>query len=144
MVTFHQQSQKFAVGTGDGLIVIYDLRTATKWRILEGNAGAIAALSFSPDGNRLASYCAADRSVRTWRCGSEGFLGGLLMGASSGKCATQHMLPPLAAPSAGGDQAAAPWWRAVSITWAELQRGTGEKLRLVREDAGAPIFLGCD
>merc|ERR1712194_275545 len=44
MVAFHQPSQKFAVGTGDGLVVVYDLRTATKWRILEGHTSAVAAL----------------------------------------------------------------------------------------------------
>lgn len=37
MVTFHQQTQRFAVGCTDGLIVLYDLRTATKWKVLEGH-----------------------------------------------------------------------------------------------------------
>ncbi len=38
-VAFHQKTQLFAVGTGasnQSQIMIYDLRTATKWRILEG------------------------------------------------------------------------------------------------------------
>lgn len=37
MVTFHQQTQRFSVGCTDGLIVLYDLRTATKWKVLEGH-----------------------------------------------------------------------------------------------------------
>ena len=28
-------SLRFAVGTGDGVILVYDLRTATKWRVFE-------------------------------------------------------------------------------------------------------------
>ena len=32
VVSFHQATQRFAVGTVDGRIVIYDLRTATKSR----------------------------------------------------------------------------------------------------------------
>ena len=35
MVAFHQPSQRLAVGTVAGVIIIYDLRTATKWRILQ-------------------------------------------------------------------------------------------------------------
>lgn len=41
MAAFHQDTQRFAVGTVDALVVIYDLRTATKWRVLEGHEGAI-------------------------------------------------------------------------------------------------------
>ena len=41
MTAFHQDTQRFAVGTVDALIVIYDLRTATKWRVLEGHEGPI-------------------------------------------------------------------------------------------------------
>ena len=33
VVAFHQRSQRFAVGTSGKLIIIYDLRTATKWRL---------------------------------------------------------------------------------------------------------------
>ena len=32
------------------VIIIYDLRTATKWRLLEGHKGMISALAFAPDG----------------------------------------------------------------------------------------------
>ncbi len=41
MAAFHQDTQRFAVGTTDALVVIYDLRTATKWRVLEGHECAI-------------------------------------------------------------------------------------------------------
>ena len=40
-VSFHQDSQKYALGTAGGTVVVYDLRTATKWRILQGQVGPI-------------------------------------------------------------------------------------------------------
>jgi len=41
MVSFHQPSQRFAVGTVESNILVYDLRTATKMRVLEGTEGAV-------------------------------------------------------------------------------------------------------
>jgi len=56
--TFHQTTQRFAVGTVDALVVIFDVRTATKWRVLEGHEGAINAVTFDGAGQRLASFSA--------------------------------------------------------------------------------------
>ena len=58
MVSFHQDSQRFAVGTRDCVIIIFDLRTATKWRILEGHTAPLYAVEFSANGANLASYSA--------------------------------------------------------------------------------------
>lgn len=35
MIGFHQDTQRLAVGTREALIVIYDLKTATRWHVLE-------------------------------------------------------------------------------------------------------------
>ena len=35
MVHFNQPTQRLAVGTAEGVVLLYDLRTATKWRILQ-------------------------------------------------------------------------------------------------------------
>jgi len=51
MVAFHHESQRFAVGTHDGLIAIYDVRISAKWKILEGHTGNITALAFNSSGN---------------------------------------------------------------------------------------------
>ena len=40
MMAFHQGTQRLAVGTVEGVVVLYDLRTATKWRILQGHERA--------------------------------------------------------------------------------------------------------
>jgi hypothetical protein len=55
MVSFHQKSQRFAVGTDPqhgSVVIIYDLRTATKWRILEGHKGVLAAVAFNSSAER--------------------------------------------------------------------------------------------
>lgn len=82
MVAFHQQTQRLACGTAKGRIVLYDLRTATKWRILENSEaelhGGISVVAFNREGSVLASYSAEDACICTWTAGSGGFLGGIL------------------------------------------------------------------
>ena len=100
-VSFHQEMQRYAVGTCNGSIppgtfspiFVYDLRTATKWRVLDGHAGDVHALSFHPKGMLLASYSATENppSVRVWNTGGGGFLSGLL--GMEGKCT--HSWPML-------------------------------------------------
>jgi len=34
-IAFHGHSQRIAIGSIDGLILIYDLKTGTRWQILE-------------------------------------------------------------------------------------------------------------
>lgn len=63
MVDFHHESQRLAVGTHEGPIAIYDMRTAMKWKILEGHQGNITCLAFDSKGNMLASYSAVDRTL---------------------------------------------------------------------------------
>jgi WD40 repeat protein len=74
----HQNSQRFAVGTVESQIIIYDLRTATKWRVLEGTEGAVSAVAFEKEGERMASYCASEHAVRIWATRSPGLFGNLL------------------------------------------------------------------
>jgi WD40 repeat protein len=75
MAAFHQLTQRLAVGTSAGVVIIYDLRTATKWRILQGHEGSIAAVAFAAGGELVASYSAADCTLRWWQAGSSSLLG---------------------------------------------------------------------
>eukprot|EP00439_Symbiodinium_sp_Y106_P020409 s5587_g2.t1 len=125
MVDFHQESQKIAVGSSDGLILVYDLRTATKWRVFEGHGGFISAAAFSADGGKLASYSSQDCSVRVWQMGTGGLLGLL----SPGRCVWRQTLPA----TSGGDPAA---WRGVSLQFV-TDRGL-KCLKVVRESGPAP------
>jgi hypothetical protein len=75
MMAFHQASQRLAVGTAEGVVIIYDLRTATKWRILQGHVRPVSAVAFSLTGEHLASVSATERSLRFWIAGAQGFFG---------------------------------------------------------------------
>jgi WD40 repeat protein len=76
-IAFHGHSQRIAIGSIDGLILIYDLKTGTRWQILEGHQKPISAVSFSPDGKLIASYSLEEASVRIWQP-SPSFLGMLV------------------------------------------------------------------
>jgi WD repeat-containing protein 7 len=77
MVSFHQQTQvkihsiiiyqRFAVGALDNTIILYDLRTAVKLKILEGHKAPSSSLCFSPTGKYLASFSEGESAVRVWK-----------------------------------------------------------------------------
>ncbi|EEA07028.1 uncharacterized protein CMU_034140 [Cryptosporidium muris RN66] len=92
MIAFHQHTQRLAIGHQKS-ILIYDLRTATKWRVLQGHKGAVDALCFDKGGEFLASYSITERSLRLWQCTQSGLLGGLL--GISGSCIKFIQLPEL-------------------------------------------------
>lgn len=49
MVSFHQPTQRLAVGTVKGALLIYDLKTATRWHVLEVTATPFPLLRFVSD-----------------------------------------------------------------------------------------------
>jgi WD40 repeat protein len=63
-------SQRLAVGSSDGAIVMYDLKTATRLYVLEQHKKSVAACSFSPDGRRLVSLSLEEGLVLVWKVGS--------------------------------------------------------------------------
>ena len=86
MTAFHQNRQKFAIGSTQGQVFVYDIRSATKWRILDGHTGAISAVGFDPSGKHLCSYSATDCTVRVWYLASGGVAsaGPVVVSGSSG------------------------------------------------------------
>ncbi|KAJ7196115.1 hypothetical protein GGX14DRAFT_700624 [Mycena pura] len=69
-VDFHMASQRLAVGTSEGAIVMYDLKTAIRLYVLEGHKKMITACSFSPDGRRLVTLSLGESVVLVWKVGS--------------------------------------------------------------------------
>jgi hypothetical protein len=75
-------------------IMIFDLKTSGKWRILEGHKADVTAIAFNPSGTMLASYCAKDipnATVKVWQLGTSGFVSDLIH--SHGKCVKTEQLP---------------------------------------------------
>ena len=102
MMTFHQETQRLAVGTSDGVVLIYDLRTATAahfqaaacepasaphaapadgpltrpWPCpLTRARWSCSAVAFSAPGDAVASLSARDGTLRFWRASSAGLFG---------------------------------------------------------------------
>ncbi|PFH54032.1 hypothetical protein AMATHDRAFT_815 [Amanita thiersii Skay4041] len=69
-VDFHGTTQRLAVGSNEGAIVMYDLKTAIRLYVLEGHKKRIAACSFSPDGRRLVTLSLDESVVLVWKVGS--------------------------------------------------------------------------
>ncbi|KAI9340413.1 hypothetical protein DFJ73DRAFT_845096 [Zopfochytrium polystomum] len=68
-VSFHHGSQKLAVGTPEGVTIVYDLKTATRVHILEakGTQKSVTAVSYSPDGKLIATFSLEENCVRFWQ-----------------------------------------------------------------------------
>ncbi|KAI0671154.1 WD40 repeat-like protein [Trametes maxima] len=69
-VDFHMATQRLAVGTSEGAVVMYDLKTATRLYVLEGHKKRTTACSFSPDGRRLVTVSLEESDVLVWKVGS--------------------------------------------------------------------------
>ena len=63
-------SQRLAVGTNEGAVILYDLKTATRLYVLEGHKRRVTACSFSPDGRRLATTSLEESVVMVWKVGT--------------------------------------------------------------------------
>lgn len=63
-------TQRLAVSTSEGAIIMYDLKTGTRLYVLEGHKKRLAACSFSPDGRRLVTLSLEERTVLVWKVGS--------------------------------------------------------------------------
>ncbi len=69
-IDFHMPSQRLAVGTNEGAVILYDLKTATRLYVLEGHKRRLTACSFSPDGRRLVTTSLEESVVMVWKVGT--------------------------------------------------------------------------
>lgn len=69
-VDFHGPTQRLAVGTSEGAVVMYDLKTATRLYVLEGHKKRTTAVAFSPAGRRLATLSLEESALLVWKVGS--------------------------------------------------------------------------
>jgi WD40 repeat protein len=66
MITFHHDRQKLAVGTTDGYVVIFDMRTASKSQVFESHKSPIAACAFSPAGDMICTFAPRECLCKLW------------------------------------------------------------------------------
>eukprot|EP00040_Diaphanoeca_grandis_P034997 m.218955 g.218955 ORF g.218955 m.218955 type:complete len:1165 (-) comp33282_c0_seq1:144-3638(-) len=76
MGVFHEMQQvypmmglndaRLAVGCADGLINIYDLKSATRWQAIPAHAAPVTSIAFSHDGRMLASFSKHEKRVSAW------------------------------------------------------------------------------
>ena len=127
MMSFHQGTQRLAVGTVEGVVLIYDLRTATKWRILHGHERPVSALSFAPSGEHVVSVCAEERSLRWWLAGSHGLFG--FLGLQGSCLHVAHVEHDLSAAQAGGATLGLEWAAPTAVTLTSNKKPLGEYAR---------------
>lgn len=70
-ISFHGKLQRLAVGTHEGAVLLYDLKTATRLFLLEGHRRKCDAVSLSAgDGRRLISVSLEEKRVLGWKVGN--------------------------------------------------------------------------
>ncbi|PWN52462.1 hypothetical protein IE53DRAFT_282036 [Violaceomyces palustris] len=69
-IAFHGRLQRLAVGTHEGAVIMYDLKTATRLYVIEGHRRQLTGCSFSPDGRRLVTISLDERKLLIWKVGS--------------------------------------------------------------------------
>ncbi|EGG22044.1 WD40 repeat-containing protein [Cavenderia fasciculata] len=73
-VSFHHETQRLILGALDGTLVIYDLKTATRWHRIEAHERSyISAVSFSDGGKSISSYSTKDNLLKIWQTSTSFF-----------------------------------------------------------------------
>ncbi len=64
-IAWSPDGQRLAVGSGEGLVRVWDVAGEREWLALEGHTDRVGLVAWSPDGARLASG-SRDNTVRVW------------------------------------------------------------------------------
>mmetsp|Transcript_19234 Transcript_19234/g.35284 ORF Transcript_19234/g.35284 Transcript_19234/m.35284 type:complete len:849 (-) Transcript_19234:1598-4144(-) len=77
MFTVSQEKQRLAAGTLSRVVVLYDLKTASRWKVLEAHSRTVDGVEFNSSGSLLATYSMTDEELKIWKLDS-GFFGSIL------------------------------------------------------------------
>ena len=58
------------MGTHEGAVIMYDLKTASRLYVLEPHKHPVSAVMFSPDGRRLVTVSLEEGDITVWKVGS--------------------------------------------------------------------------
>ena len=92
MSSFSGGKQRLAIGTMDCKVVIYDLKTASRWKVLEDHRGPVTAVAFNSTGSHVASYSGTEMAIKLWKVDG-GFLEGIIGGSSTRPMHTYPLAP---------------------------------------------------
>ncbi|ORX37934.1 hypothetical protein BD324DRAFT_623874 [Kockovaella imperatae] len=69
-IDFHSATQRLAVGTHEGAVIMYDLKSASRLYVLEAHQAPTSSVNFSSDGRRLLTVSLDEGNVTIWKVGS--------------------------------------------------------------------------
>ena len=73
-LTFHPNGTRLVAGSSDRSITVWDVDSGFAWISLQGHAGSVIGLAFSPDGSTLVSssrgYEGTDNTLKLWETSS--------------------------------------------------------------------------
>lgn len=128
MVAFSQVKQRIAIGNTDNSITIYDLKTASLWKALEGHEAPVSAVVFSQNGDTVVSYSAQDFTLRVWKIEVSFFQG--LVGSKNLKPSNVVPLPQVKRTVCNFKD----FLDCISLQW------KSDALKLIREDTRVYSF----
>lgn len=76
--TFNQKTQHFAVANNFNKIIIYDLKMALEWKILQGHTKTISAICIHEEGKLLASFSYEEERLLIFKIDYPGFFASIL------------------------------------------------------------------
>lgn len=120
-LAFHRPSQRLALSTAPGIIVVYDLKTSQTAYVLDGHHHLSTELAFNMDGKYLAAMDKQDDLLLVWRFG-----GGIL--SYLGTDGDKTLQPKVTKAFESG--------KMVGIKWTE------EKRIVVQLEGGAELEVG--
>jgi len=101
---------RLAVGTVDGLINIYDLKSATRWQAIPAHPSPVSSIAFSQDGKMLASFSRSEGAIKVFHIGTSFF--GMLSSSAPKSAGTFEVRGKLAAvPASERDSLVLAWTR---------------------------------
>ena len=94
MVAFDPISQRLAIGTPEGKLMLYNLADASLWKTVDAHRGPSNAVAFKPGGEVVASYCMQEAKVSYWNI-TAGFFGLGQYSVERGKVAALEAVQPV-------------------------------------------------
>lgn len=85
---------RLAVGTVEGLINVYDLKSATRWQAIPAHPSPVSSIAFSQDGKMLASFSGSEGCIKVWHIGTSFF--GMLSSSAPKSAGTFELRDKLA------------------------------------------------